>query len=354
MDATSVFDMNSDAAYSLLYQNKTMVELLLRSWAPPDVADDINYSTLREESPKHYDGEGHLRVGDLVWSFRMRSGQLVWAAILLEFQSTPDLMLPWRLLSYASLFWRRVESAGRLQDGKLPALLPIVLYSGSRPWNVSQHMADCVSAPEGSSLRTYAPRMPYLVVDVQRQDRSRLEGLDHPVAWAMLLEQAHEDEEVRRLVTKMDEWGRATERRAAWAAFGVLLREIVAAGRAGAGGLQYGTGLTEEERKMSLAENFDRWKQQWVEEGVERGREEGRREGELRGLERGRQEGEQLGVNRGLRFAVQSALTARFGTLGTRFWDDHLAVQDIGPWSELLTAILRAQTLDDLHRFRTR
>ena len=127
MDATSVFAMNSDAAYSLLYQNKTMVELLLRSWAPPDVADDIDYGTLREESPKHYDGEGHLRVGDLVWSFRMRSGELVWAAILLEFQSTPDPMLPWRLLSYASLFWRRVESAGRLQDGKLPALFPIVL-----------------------------------------------------------------------------------------------------------------------------------------------------------------------------------------------------------------------------------
>jgi thioesterase domain-containing protein len=103
-----------------------------------------------------------------------------------------------------------------------------------------------------------------LLVDVLREDAARLEALDHPVAWAMLLEQARQPGEAQRLATKMDQWGKRPEREAIWEAFGVLLRELVKAGRVGAEGLKYGLRLTEKAREMSLAENFDKWKEEWL------------------------------------------------------------------------------------------
>ena len=347
----------SDGPYSLLYQHKIMVELLLRSWAPADVAEHIDYETLRAESPKNYDDDGRLRTGDHIWTVRLKRGGLVWIAILMEFQASADRLIPWRVLSYATTFWRRVESTGRLQDGKLPGVLPVVIYNGPRPWNVPQDLSECVNLPEGSPLWTHVPRVGYLLVDVLRQDASRLEALDNPVAWAMLLEQAREPGQAGGLAAKMDAWANAPERRAIWEAFGVLMRELVTAGRVQGQGLKYqpmGLKLTEQERSMSLAENFDRWKEQWFDEGAERGRQEGEQRGLERGRQEGRQEGEQLGLNRGRREAVQIALELKFGDLGLRFWSDHLAKQDIAPWGEILSAVKQARSIDELHRFRAR
>jgi hypothetical protein len=127
-----------------------------------------------------------------------------------------------------------------------------------------------------------------------------------------------------------------------------------------------GLKLTEEERNMSLAENFHRWKEQWFDEGehrgLERGRQEGlqegrqqgQQEGRQQGRQEGRQEGEQLGLNRGRREAVQVALELKFGDLGLRFWADHLTKQDIAPWTEILSAVRQARSIDELHRFRLR
>lgn len=101
--------MQSDAAYALLYQNKTMAGLLLRAWAPAEIAVALDYATLRSEPTKNYDADGRRRTGDLLFTVRLRSGERVWVAVLLEMQSSNDRMMAWRLLSYATLFggeWR--------------------------------------------------------------------------------------------------------------------------------------------------------------------------------------------------------------------------------------------------------
>ena len=97
---------------------------------------------------------------------------------------------------------------------------------------------------------------------------------------------------------------------------------------------------------MSLAENLDLW--------VAASRKEARDAGEQSGLERGRQEGERLGLNRGRREAALLALEIKFGDLGLKFWIDHFASQQFGRWEELVIAIKKARSLDELHPFRPR
>jgi hypothetical protein len=133
-----------------------MVELLLRSWAPADVADQIDYETLRAESPKNYDNNRRLRTGDHVWTVRLKAGGLVWIAILMEFQASGDRTVPWRVLSYATTFWRRIESTGRLQDGKLPG----VLQRPAGPVRVRQSARGLATLDAYPSARLFAGRCP--------------------------------------------------------------------------------------------------------------------------------------------------------------------------------------------------
>jgi hypothetical protein len=55
--------------------------------------------------------------------------------LLLAFQSTPDPWMALRLLVYAGLLWQPLVREQRLlPDGRLPPILPIVLYNGDARW----------------------------------------------------------------------------------------------------------------------------------------------------------------------------------------------------------------------------
>ncbi|MBF9018013.1 MULTISPECIES: Rpn family recombination-promoting nuclease/putative transposase [unclassified Oceanispirochaeta] len=51
---------------------------------------------------------------------------------VLEFQSSPDKRIPVRLFSYLFLFYEQLIKHS--QKGKLPAVFPMVLYNGEKPW----------------------------------------------------------------------------------------------------------------------------------------------------------------------------------------------------------------------------
>jgi predicted transposase YdaD len=51
--------------------------------------------------------------------------------LFLEFQSTPDPWMALRMLVYVGLLWQQLVREQRLMpDGRLPPVLPVVLYHG--------------------------------------------------------------------------------------------------------------------------------------------------------------------------------------------------------------------------------
>ena len=53
------------------------------------------------------------------------------------------------------------------RDGRLPPVLPIVLYNGRRPWTAPREMGELI-APVDGVLAPYQPTQRYLLVDLQR------------------------------------------------------------------------------------------------------------------------------------------------------------------------------------------
>jgi hypothetical protein len=103
----------------------------------------------------------------------------VLVCLLVEHQSTPDAMMPFRLLQYAVLYWDRQWKNWRGKPAprdplRLNAVLPIVLYTGNRPWMTNHQLSDLIAGPE--SLRALAPHWPPLVWDITQRTPQELLG----------------------------------------------------------------------------------------------------------------------------------------------------------------------------------
>lgn len=81
--------------------------------------------------------------------------------VLIEHQSDTDPLMPLRLLSYLVWYWDRQWQAWTGADRprqplRLHPVLPIVLYSGARPWGSNRTLADLLGGPE--AFHAFAPR----------------------------------------------------------------------------------------------------------------------------------------------------------------------------------------------------
>jgi hypothetical protein len=82
-----------------------------------------------------------------------------------------------RLLSYILRIWQRfVNNAS--SSAKLPAVLPVVLAQGRRPWKTSTRLADLIDIPSGLEelLRPWQPSLAYHLLELLRIPYTELTG----------------------------------------------------------------------------------------------------------------------------------------------------------------------------------
>ena len=181
-----------DASFKLWYDHPRMVEDLLRGFVPANLVAAFDFDTL-EQMPAQYVDEGLRQSrGDAAWRVRFRdagSGGWLYLLVLLEFQSTVDRYMAARVLAYTGQMYLKLIRNGELAaDRRLPPVLPIVIYNGSRPrWNAADEVGDIIAAV-GAGLAPFQPRQRYLLLDEHAQ---RVEDLpaDNVVTAQIALEQ---------------------------------------------------------------------------------------------------------------------------------------------------------------------
>ena len=76
---------------------------------------------------------------------RLRKNWL-YLLLLVEFQSTDDPLMALRIHTYTGLLYQELARNGQLDadghDGRLPAVLPLVLYNGDEPWESPLQMGE--------------------------------------------------------------------------------------------------------------------------------------------------------------------------------------------------------------------
>ena len=249
-----------------------MVEHLLRACVPGDLLDAADLSSLRKLSAEYVSDELLKRHGDTVWRLRVGS-RWVFLLVLVEFQSENDRWMALRILTYSGLLYQELvrNQAPEVAMGRLPAVLPVVLYNGAEPWTAVREMGELI-APAGPWLAPYQPAQRYYVLDVRRVAADDLprRNLLRAVAG---LEQSRSAEDVLRVVEALQGWLRDPRAAELQRAFADWVRQVTE--RVAPAGAVLLPARTLEDLRMTLVERASEWTAQWLREGREQGLEQG-------------------------------------------------------------------------------
>jgi hypothetical protein len=236
---------------------------------------DADFSTLERVSENYVGDDLRARADDIVW--RIRCGERL-VYLLMEFQSSVEPFMAMRVLTYVGLLYQDLIRASNSRGfEKLPAILPIVLHSGAKPWRAAEDVASLLSdAPRG--LEPYRPQLRYLLIDEGRYDDGELSARHNLAAMLFRVEKCRQRELLPQLVNALVERLQGPEQSSLRRAFAVWLEKVIL------------TRLFDErvsvannlwERPTMLSEQFDVWEKELRDEGMQRGLQEGRREGEV-------------------------------------------------------------------------
>ncbi len=197
-----------------------------------------------------------------------------------------------RVMTYTSLLYEKLIDDGALREhGKLPPVLPIVIYNGGQRWTAAEDVAAMV-AFGGEALAAYQPSLRYYLLD-----EGRAGGDDLPrrnlVSVLIALETNRKREQAPVLLAALIELLRELGDTELTRVFQEWVEQVLVPRRLRGTSLEPLPRL--EEVRTMLAEQVHEWTAEWVAEG----REQGLKEGIERGIERGIEQGTEQGIERG-------------------------------------------------------
>ena len=158
-----------DASSRLWYDHPRMIEDLLRGFVPADLVEAFDFDSLEQLPAQHVGDDRRQSRGDMVWRVRYRdraTGEDEWLylLVLLEFQSTVDRHMAVRVLAYTAQTLLKLVRGGDVPtDGKLPPVLPVVIYNGRTRWSAPEEVSETI-AEVGAGLAPFQPRQRYLLL----------------------------------------------------------------------------------------------------------------------------------------------------------------------------------------------
>ena len=254
-----------------------MVEELVREFVPEVLAAGLDFSGLQRINPKFHVGRhsARHRESDVIWRLPTRDGADVYLYLLIEFQSKSDWWMAVRTQVYQGLLWQQVIDETNLKAGaRLPPLLLLVLYNGTRLWSAATDIRELIALSPDSPLWPWQPQVRYYLLDMSAFAGDNLTRRTSVAALLFRLERSSSTEELEELIGEVVDWFRqhpdcANLRR--------LFTELV---RQASAVLGVTKPIPEDllEMKSNLATLGERLKRQWLAEGKAKGRAEGKAE----------------------------------------------------------------------------
>jgi predicted transposase YdaD len=331
-----------DNGYKLLFSHATMVADLIRGFVHEDWVKDLDLTSLEKVGGGYVSDDLRNRESDMVWRVRWGEERWLYVYLLLEFQSTVDPFMAVRVMTYVGLLYQDlIRQRALAPSGRLPPVLPLVLYNGNLRWGAAQEIAEMVEEVPGG-LERYRPHLRYFLLDEGRLAREDLDSVRNLAAALFRLEKSRGLEDVERVVAALVEWFREPDLSELQRAFTVWLVRVLLPARLP--GVEIPGMADLQEVKSMLAENVIDWTQEWKQAGFEEGMEKGLE----KGLEQGLEQGMEKGLKKSLvlfRDVLVKQLETRFGSLPAEALARLEAIGSIEALAELLGRVPEASSL---------
>ncbi|MBF0255304.1 MAG: Rpn family recombination-promoting nuclease/putative transposase, partial [Gammaproteobacteria bacterium] len=282
-----------DTGYKELFSHPEFVQQLIEGFAPPEIAQMMDFSTLENHSGNYVTPLFQEKFEDRVWSVQVNWNGLrveVFLYLLLEFQSTVVYPMALRLMHYLVCFYDHLlkSKKANLKRG-LPPVLPIVLYNGSKRWNAKEDIYQLIRPEPPQFLRVYQPHLRYYLIDEGRYTEEELAQRRSPLSGVFGIENAAADidalqravDRIVALIQADPNKQRMDEILTRWIKRHLYHLDAQI-------NLDQLNSLTE--NKDMLAENLETLRENLINQGVQAGMEKGRMEGRMEGTNEAKRE----------------------------------------------------------------
>lgn len=313
-----------DTSYKQLFSCPEMMRDLLIGYVPGKWLESADFSTLTQVGASYVSTTGQQRHDDMVWRIDI-GGRWLWIYTIIEFQSTPDPWMAVRVMQYVSLLAEQLikeHKPDELPEGRLPPILPIVLYNGKAEWHAPVDVSDCFLDPP-AGLEPFRPALEYLLLDERRLQQHPLKEVRNFVDAVFRMEASQTLNDVGAVTDALKDLLRTPGLEPLRQAFNHWIKALLRR-RAEP------TMIKEINAINDIFEDFAMLAEQresWFDDARVQGRQEGRQEGEVRLLAR--------------------QLTRRFGPLSPRV-EARLREADSTQLEAWFDASFDAQSLTDI------
>jgi predicted transposase YdaD len=153
-----------DKLFRALLEDPKRARGLLQDHLPPAVVAELADAPPEPLEGSFVDAALRGSQSDRLFRVPLKDGRTAYVYALLEHKSAPDPRTPIQLLTYMARIWdRHLAEAGGAPD-RLPAIIPMVIYHGRRPWTVPTSVLDAIAAPE--AVRAAMTGLRYVLRDL--------------------------------------------------------------------------------------------------------------------------------------------------------------------------------------------
>ena len=266
---------NYDAAYKHLFDYPGMVRQLLENFIPMDWVKWVDYEKLEKVNASFVRRNYKKKESDVIYKLNFQD-QTAYLYLLLEFQSTVDTNMPFRIQSYVNDFYESIIKKGK--KDRYPIIFPVVIYNGDKTWTVPDNVKDKIEIPKDPKLEPYIPSLKYFKIIINEFKKSSLLKIRSILSSIFLIEQM----DIKELENKFRELAEiiseevSTDLKEAFQNWFQRFLEVEE--------IQNSEKLTltnEKEVYTMFATTVKKWEKQLEKRGEKRGKKEGIKEGKI-------------------------------------------------------------------------
>ncbi|MFP4522387.1 MAG: Rpn family recombination-promoting nuclease/putative transposase [Fibrobacterota bacterium] len=172
-----------DTRYKKFFSNHEIFRQLLTQFVHEDFVKDLDLSVIKPIPTEFITHVDKRLYNDILYSVKIK-GREAYIYILTEFQSTNDKFMSLRFNRYITEFYFRLIK-GKKQTTELPAVFPVLVYSGKSPWNAPVELQDLIN---NDIPKRYIPSLRYYPICINEYKREDLEKMHSALSAAMIAE----------------------------------------------------------------------------------------------------------------------------------------------------------------------
>ncbi|MBF0475945.1 MAG: Rpn family recombination-promoting nuclease/putative transposase [Deltaproteobacteria bacterium] len=328
-----------DRFFKSVFSVKEEAADFLANYLPEGVAGILQLDSLELGAGSYVDEDLKESLSDLVYRVDTKSAGPALVYILFEHKSYPEPLIAFYLLRYMVKIWGQLIEQG--SKGRLPPIIPLVLYHGATKWQVDRGFSRLVD--HHPALQSFLPDFRFLYYDLGEYEEEDIRGEAGLRMTLVLLKLIFHPVELKERIRDILE----------------MLRQMERTGRPDYGKkvmsylISNQDKISHQDLMRAVEEVFKDIKegdmpgfvQTWYQEGIQKGLLQGRQEG----LQQGMQQGLQQGLLTEAREAVLDILESRFSAVPSPM---AALINQLGDTAVLKKLRKKAATVETLEDFR--